>query len=188
MPILIGYMRHFIPTLLIALFVSSCANNPQVLKYQSVVSDTEETAFTSAIVTSAPPVSNEINHTRQGKAKFQGESHDYLKKDRENFQPLVAQRLDDCFIGLKPDYCWYADIVEIRNTQTIDDLTLKYLKNAAHDSKEPCTVSNQPCTSFYNQMVAFINYPANEGPTPEAEMNNPGARVVIDFASITINY
>ena len=181
-------MRHFIPTLLIALFVSSCANNPQVLKYQSVVSDTEETAFTSAIVTSAPPVSNEIEHIRQGKAKFQGENHDYLKKITEKFQPLVAQRLDDCFISLEPDYCWYADLVEISNTQTIDNLTLKYLKNTAHDSKQPCTVSKQPCTSFYNHSVAFVNYPANEGPTLEAEINNPRARVVLDFVSVTINY
>jgi len=181
-------MRHFIPTLLIALFASSCANNPQVLKYQSVVSDTEETAFTSAIVTSAPTVSNEINHTRQSKEKFQGESHDYLNKSTENFQPLVAQRLDNCFISLKPDYCWYADLVEISNTQTIDKLTLKYLKNIAYESKEPCTVTKLPCASFYNQSVAFINYPANEGPALETEINNPGARVVLDFVSITINY
>jgi hypothetical protein len=181
-------MRHFIPTLLIALFLSSCANNPQVLKYQSVVSDTEETTFTSAIVTTAPTVNNEINHTRQDKAKFQGESHDYLKKVTEKSHRLVAQRLDDCFISLKPDYCWYADLAEFSNTQTIDDLTLKYLNNPAHESKQPCTVSEQPCTSFYNQTVAFVNYPTNAGHTLEQEVNNPRDRVVLDFVSITINY
>ena len=167
------------PILSIAFVLSSCANNPETLKYEMVIQKVEKAGLVSNFdgAASSTQISN-----------LQSETSSYLENTVEKTPGLVAQRLDDCFIGLKPDYCWYADLVEISNAQTIDDLTLKYLNNTAHDSKEPCTVYKQPCTSFYNQSVAFINYPANEGPTLEAEINNPRARVVLDFVSVTINY
>jgi hypothetical protein len=187
LPILKGYMRHFIPTLSIAFVLSSCATNPEILNYQSVVQDTEETGFTMPIVRAAPTVINEIGNTPQVNTKLLSEGYSYLGKAAKKPLTLVTQRLDDCFIGLTPDYCWYADLAE-NNTRTIEELSFGYLKKATQELEEPCATSIESCASFNIQEITFINSPKNESPSQLDKNTNARARVVLDFVSLTVNF
>jgi hypothetical protein len=177
-------MRHFIPILFITLVVSSCAHSPENLQYQSVAQNTEESGLTSASVSPAPPIP-EFNYKLQEQSKIPSEDYNFIKIVTENTPAVVVRRLDNCFIDLAPDLCWY---IKTNNTPIIENLAFGYLKNTANGIEDACATSRGTCGKLYSKEVAFMNFTRDESSRQQENIVSVQARVVLSPFSISINY
>jgi hypothetical protein len=96
-----------------------------------------------------------------------------------------VRRLDNCFIDLAPDLCWY---IKSNNTQIIEDLAFGYMKNTVDGIEGACATSRETCGKLYSKDVVFMNFTRDKSWRQQENIISVQARVVLSPFSIRINY